>query len=72
VTYKWALLYIEKMVNSADDAGGWKHNREKPRHPTRWCGQSESVHALHVRSLDNADAPRPSLVSGESSYICST
>ena len=27
------------MANSANDAGRWKHNRQKPRHPTRWCGR---------------------------------
>ena len=55
-----------KMADSADGAGRWNDNREKPRHPSRWCGQSDSiepVHALRVRSLDNADTPRPSLVS---------
>src|ERR1700680_2501891 len=55
-----------KMADSADSAGRWNHNREEPGHPSGWCGQSDSVksvHALRVRSLDNADAPRPPLVS---------
>ena len=65
VTCKWAALH-RKMADSADGAGRWNDHREMPRHASRWCGQSDSiepVHALRVRSLDNADASRPSLVS---------
>jgi group II intron reverse transcriptase/maturase len=66
VTCKMGAALHRKMVDSADGAGRWNENREKPRYPTRWCGQSDSiepVHALRGRSLDNADTPRPSLVS---------
>jgi len=66
VTCKWALLYIERWLTAPmvqEDGTIIARNRGTPQ---RWCGQSdsvESVHALHVRSLGNADAPRPSLVS---------
>ena len=63
----WALLYIERWLTAPMEQENGKHdNRAHARHPSRWRRQpdpGQSVPALHVRSVDGADTPRPSLVS---------
>ena len=66
VTCKWALLYIERWLTAPMEQDDGTTDCTNPRHPAGWCDQSdsvESVHALHVRPVDDTDPPRPSLVS---------
>ena len=66
VTCKWALLYIERWLTAPmvqEDGTIIARNRGTPQGGVVSPILVKSVHALRVRSLDNADAPRPSLVS---------
>ena len=63
VTCKWALLYIERWLTAPMEHGGWNAGRANLRHAAGRRGQSDSgqsVPALHVRSVDDTDTPRPS------------
>ena len=64
VTCEWALLYIERWLTAPMEKDG-SQDRAKSRNPARGRDQpdpGQSVPALHVRPLDDADTPRPPVV----------